>query len=271
MNYKVMKRVFLFLLIAGLTTMGAFGQKKEPRSVSGFTGINASSVFEITVAKGGTESLTIEADNEVMQYVRSEVKNGVLNLYLDNRKKVKNIKTLRASIVMKNLDRVILSGACKLTTNDLFTPDKFKGDCSGASGMDVNLNTGQINLESSGACKIKIKVNTTGNADFNVSGTSKIQGDLKAVNTKLNSSGVSSVDLTGSATDFRIDVSGASKINAENFVVKTATVKSSGSGKITVNVNDDLKINSSGASTVNYKGSPTIELNKNRASNVRKL
>ena len=266
-----MKRVLLFLMIVGLTTTGAFSQKKETRSVSGFTGINASSVFNITVAKGGTESLTIEADNEVMQYVRSEVKNGVLNLYLDNKNKVKNIKTLKASIVMKNLDKVTLSGACKFTANDLFTPDKFKGDCSGASSMDVNLNTGQMNLESSGACKINLKVNSTGNAEFNVSGTSKIQGDLKAVNTKLNSSGVCSVDLTGSATDLKIDASGVSKIYAENFVVKTATVKSSGSGKITVNVTDNLKVNSSGASSVNYKGSPTVELNKNRASNVRKL
>ena len=75
--------------------------------MSGFTGINASSMFDITVSKGSAESLTIEADNDVLQYVRSEVKNGVLNLYVDGNNRVRNIKVLKANIVMKNLDKVI--------------------------------------------------------------------------------------------------------------------------------------------------------------------
>ena len=185
-----MKRVLLFLMIAGLTTMNGFSQKKENRPVSGFTGIDASSVFNITVTKGSTESLSIEADDNVIQYVRSEVRNGVLHLYLDNRNKLNNTKTLRASIVMKNLDKVTLSGACKLTANDLFTPEKFKGDCSGASSMEVNVNTGYLSIETSGACNVGIKANVTGDTNLDLSGASKIQGKLKAANVKFNSSGV---------------------------------------------------------------------------------
>ena len=266
-----MKRVFLFLVISGLATIAASGQKKETRMVLDFTGINASSVFNITVEKGSTESLVIEADDNVMPYVRSEVQNGVLYLYLDNSTGLRNIKTLKASIVMKNLDRVTLSGACRLTTNGFFTPEKFKADCSGASDMALNLNTNQLNLEASGACKIQIEANITGNADWDLSGAAKISGGLKAENVKFNLSGVCFVELSGSANDLEIYVSGASKIMAENFVVKTATIKSSGAGKITVNVTDVLKVNSSGASSVNYKGSPSIELNKNQASKVRKI
>ncbi len=266
-----MKRVLLFLMVVGLTSMIAFGQKKETRPVSGFTGIDASSAFDITVTKGSTESLTIEADDEVMAYVRSEVRNGVLHLYLDNGKKVKNIKTLKAAIVMKNLDKVSLSGACKLTANDLFTPDKFKGDCSGASNMTVNMNTGQLSIGASGASKIQMNVNVTNDAKLDVSGASKIQGELKAATVKFNSSGVSSVDLTGSAESFKIDVSGTSNVKAGDFTVKTATIESSGTSNITVNVADDLKVNSSGASTVNYKGSPTINVSNSGSSKVKKI
>ena len=265
-----MKRVLL-LTIMGLTTLVAFGQKKETRAVPSFTGISASSVFDITVTKGNTESLTIETDDEVMQYVRSEVKNGVLNLYVDDKNRMRNIKTLKANIVMKNLDKVILSGVSKFTSNDLFTPDNFKGECSGVSNMEINLNTGKLNLEASGASVISIKGNITNNIDLDVSGTSKILGDLKATNVKVNSSGVSTVELTGSAADFKIDASGVSKILAEDFVVKTATIESSGSVKITVNVTDVLNVNSSGASSVNYKGSPTIKSNSSFASKIRKI
>ena len=266
-----MKRVTLVLAVACLTTAVMFGQKKETRPVSGFTGIDASSAFEITVAKGNTESLAIEADDAVMPQVRSEVRNGVLYLYLDDAKKVKNIKTLKASVVMKNLDRVTLSGACKFTANDLFTPDRFKGDCSGASSISLHLNTGQLDIDVSGASKIQLKANVTGDARLDVSGASKIQGDLRASNVKLNSSGVCSAELTGSASDIKIDISGTSNIKGENFEVKTATVESSGTSNVSLNVTDVLKVNSSGASNVNYKGSPAIEAKTGGASKIKKI
>ena len=266
-----MKRVSLFLAVAGLTTMLVSGQKKETRQVSGFTGINASSAFDITVTKGNAESLVVEADDEVMPYVRSEVRNGVLHLYLDNDKKVKNIKTMKASVVMKNLDKVSLSGASKLTANDLFTSDSFKGDCSGATHMTVHLNTGKLNIDASGASKIQLKANVSGHANLDVSGASKIQWELKAEKVQLDASGVSLVELNGSATDFKVDVSGTSKVAAGDFKVKTATVESSGTSKITVNVADALKVEASGASSIEYQGSPTIEAKTGGASKVRKI
>ena len=268
-----MKRVAVFLVIAGLTSMFASGQRKETRAVSGFTGIDASSVFNITVSKGNTESLIIEADNEVMQYVRSEVRNGVLRLYLekDAEKKVKNIKTLNASVVMKNLEKVSLSGVSKLTANDLFTPDSFNSDCSGVSNMTINVNTGQLKIDVSGASKIQVNANVTGDVWFDASGTSKLQGKLNANDVTLDSSGASSVDLTGSAKDIKIDTSGTSKIKAEGFTVKTAVVNSSGTSNVTIHVTDALNVNASGVSSVNYKGSPAITFNTSRTSQVKKI
>jgi len=266
-----MKQVWLFLMIAGLTATNAFSQKRETRSVSGFTGIDASSAFNITVTKGNSESLSIEADNDVMPYVRSEVRNGTLHLYLDNGNKVRNIKTMNASIVMKNLDKVVLSGACKFVADDMFTSSKFKVECSGASNVRANVNTGQLNIEASGASKIQITANVTGNVNVDVSGASKIQGELQASCVKLTSSGVCTAELTGSATDFKMDISGTSKVKAEGFTVKTASVRSSGTSSVTVNVTDALKVNSSGAASVNYKGSPTVEVNNSRAAKVRKI
>jgi len=266
-----MKRVLLFLMITGLTTMLAFGQTRETRSVSGFSGINASGVFDITVTKDRKESLSIEGDESVIPYVRSEVHKDVLHLYIDNATKMMTIKALKASVVMKNLDNVTLSGACKLTTEDLFTPEKFKADCSGASKLDVNLNTGQLNIEASGASKIGIQADITGDADLDVSGASKISADMRVSNVRLNSGGVCSIELTGSASTIKIDVSGTSKIKAGDFTVTNATVISSGTSAVTVNATDSLKINSSGAASVNYKGSPVLNLNKTQAVKVTKI
>ncbi len=265
-----MKKVLLSLMFVGLT-LTAFCQKKETRAVSNFTGIDASSVFDITVTKGNAESLTIEADDAVMPYVRSEVKDGVLNLYIDKDGKTEQIKTLKASIVMKNLEKVSLSGACKLSSKDLFTPDNFKSDCSGASSLTLSLKTGQLTAGSSGASKISLNAEAANTTKFNLSGSSKINVELKAADVQFNNSGVSSVELNGSASSIKIGTSGTSKIKAENFMVKSATIESSGSSNITLYVTETLKVNSSGASTIKYKGSPVVDAKNGGASTVKKL
>jgi len=267
-----MKRVLLNLLILGLMPVIAFSQTRENRPVAAFSKIEASSVFDITVEKGSSESLAIEADEEALPYVHSEVQDGVLHLYIDNKAyKIEKINLLKAYIVMKDLDRVTLSGACKFTSEDLFTSNKFECGCSGASSLSVNVNTNQLDIEMSGAGKILIKAEVADEANLNMSGASKVQGELTAGNVFFNSSGICSVELTGSATDLNMDVSGASKIMAENFMVKTATIKSSGVSKVRINVSDSLKVDSSGPSSVSYAGSPTIEVNNSKMARINKI
>ena len=267
-----MKKVLL-LTVAGLMTAVAFGQKKESRSVSDFIGIDASNVFHITVTKGDVASLLIEADDAVMEYVRSEVRNGVLRLYLDSgyERRTRNIKTLRATVVMQALDRVSLSGACTLTSKDLFTSNAFRGVCSGASQLKVNVHADRLSIGASGASKIEVEAQVAGESRLSLSGASKIEANLKTKNVKINSSGVSSIGLTGAAADIKIDISGTSNVKADKFTVQTATVGSSGTSSVTIGVTDTLKVNSSGASSVYYKGSPTLQVSSSGVSKVRSL
>jgi len=267
-----MKRVVVSLMIVGLTTIFTFGQKTEIRTVSNFTGIDASGSFEITVTKGNTEALTIETDNETMlSYVLSEVKNGVLRLYLKSDPNRINIKTLKASVVMRDFANVSLSGVCTLTANDLFNSNSFKGICSGSSNMTVNINTGKMTIEASGTSKIKMKANVTGDTSINVSGASNVQGELKASNMKINAGGTSKTELTGLATNINMDMSGESSFDSKDFTTQTATVKSKDTSRVTINVTEALNVNSSGSSTIFYKGTPTITVNRSGTSKVNKI
>jgi hypothetical protein len=51
---------------------------KESRAVEGFTALQAGSAFEVFLLQGEEESLTIEADQNLMQYIVTEV------LYLEH-------------------------------------------------------------------------------------------------------------------------------------------------------------------------------------------
>ena len=197
-----MKRLLVFLAVVGLTTMFTFGQKKEVRPVSDFTGIEASSLFNITVIKGSTTSLTIETSDEVMARVKSEVRDGVLHLHLvDNPEghKSSEIKKLNAIIVMNNLEKVTLSGITKLTSKDLFTPESFKGDISDISSMIINVNTKQLCINMLGISKVKINAEVLDKAELNSSGISKISGKLIADSVIINSRGANTIKLKGQA------------------------------------------------------------------------
>jgi len=50
----------------------------EDRSVSGFDKVDLQSIGNLTIIEGDSESLTIKADDNVMQYITTEVFNDTL-------------------------------------------------------------------------------------------------------------------------------------------------------------------------------------------------
>jgi hypothetical protein len=241
-----MKKIIALIIITGLTILFTFSQKIEIRSVSHFTRIDAAGIFEITVFKGNTESLTMETNEEFMPYVRGKVINGVLRLYykdtpVELTERIKKI--VKVTVVLKNLNQISLSGISKFITNDTLSSKKFKVDCSGNTIIMMNVNTEQLSIDASGKNKIQITANVIGK-------------------TKVDMSGSSEIDLSGSTKDFIMDISGSSCVKAENFITQTAAVKSSGKGNVALNVTDRLKIISSKQTSINYKKYPTLIVSK---------
>ncbi|MDR0694728.1 MAG: DUF2807 domain-containing protein [Prevotellaceae bacterium] len=264
-----MKKIILLLILSGMA-LAAAGQLTETREVSHFTGISASSVFDITVTKGATESLVITADEDVMPYVRSEVSDGVLKLYID--RDVRNVKILKAAVTIKELDMVRLSGACRLASEEVFTPAKFSGDLSGASSLQLTVKTGQLSLDASGACRATLDATVENTVVFDFSGATKIQGNLTVDNLTVDMSGASRLELTGTANGASFDISGTTRIQAENFLLKDASVKSSGASRVDLHVTKSLRVHSSGASAVRYKGSPsTFDVKTSGVAGLKKI
>ena len=300
-----MKRVLFIFAILGLTTMVAFGQtSRENRTVTAFTGINASGIINITVQRGNTHSLVIEADNTVMPYVRSAVRDGVLHLYLDreferrfrnnngdvadnitinvNRNQIirngnaisgndNTINPVNATVVMPNLECVTLAGVNTLIAEDLFTPDRFRFNGSGVSNLTINLNTNQLEIESRGVSNIEINANVREMARFNSPGVSNISGNLVTERVTFDIGGVGNITLSGSATNARINAGGVPQLDLIDFPIQRADVNAGGVGSVTVNATESLSINAHGLATIRYTGTATVQKNVGRMSSVSRL
>ena len=90
MNTRYLKMAFgmnLILLLASacsfIPTRGSGDLVTETRQVSGFEAVEFSGAGEVEIIQDGTESISIETDDDVMPHVLTEVEDGTLIVRLD--------------------------------------------------------------------------------------------------------------------------------------------------------------------------------------------
>ncbi|MBC5994170.1 head GIN domain-containing protein [Pontibacter cellulosilyticus] len=181
----------------------------QDRNVSGFTGIDVSGGFYVEITQGSNESLKLEADENLLSNIKTEVRNGVLHIYND--KSLSNSKGMKAYITVKELNKVDISGGVKVVGNSTFKTNTMKLDMSGGSKVVLAIEAKELRADMSGASKVELK----GKADnlvMEMSGASSVDAaDFQAKDVKIGASGASKVKVHADKT-LHIDASGASSV-----------------------------------------------------------
>ena len=179
----------IFSFSFGSRVKGSGVTATDARNATGFTGVDVGGVFQVEITAGKDYAVEVEADDNLLQYIKTEVDGDVLRVTTTERLKSHNAILVRVS-----------------------APDIDHVDASGASKVSLTgVNNSELTLDTSGASKVSL-TGETGALKINVSGASKIDADtLKAENANVDASGASkvSVFVTGRLTS---EASGASKI-----------------------------------------------------------
>jgi len=193
----------------------------ETRDVSGFHSIDISYPAQVLVKQGSKESLEIEAEDNLLPGLKTQVKDGVLEIFYkrENGKHVNPTKTVKITIVVKDLTSVDFTSAGDLTIEDLKT-----------DALDVSL---------SGAGNLKLD---------------KIL--VKALDISL--SGAGSMSASGTADDLSLNISGFGDFKGTDLHSKDAQVDISGAGSATTWVDNNLDAQISGAGSISYYGSASV-------------
>lgn len=204
--------------------------KTETRAIESFDKINFKDFDTLILIQGDRESLTIEADEELMDDLISEVRGGTLYLGLDEDwftrlgKLVSSLFTssdykVTYTLTFVSLEKISVSGKCDLKC-DSIQAETLKTSVSGYG----NLNFGQIEAD-------EFKVNISGRGEFKGHGT------------------VSKLD---------VNISGSGDFQASDLSSQSAKVTISGQGNATLRVEENLDITISGVGQVNYYGRPKL-------------
>ena len=243
------------VLFSGCTTTAPGDVITEEKDFADFTHVDVGSAFEVEITRSDTFSVIISADESLFDLVEVSKVGETLKIYLNPRHIFTDFtlgaKTLRAEITMPALYGLELSGASKGTVNGFKSPEDFSLVVSGASSLET----------------VDIAV---GDAEFQVSGASRVSGNMTANNAEFEVSGASSIELSGSADDIILEISGASRVDLADFSLNNADVKLSGASEATVNVKGKLDCALSGASRLYFYGNPTMgDTNVSGASTIK--
>jgi len=203
--------------------LGSGNVISEDRDVSGFSKVSVSGSGNLYIEQGDEESLTIEAEDNILPFITTEVSGNTLKIGfktgINITTNITPTKNIEFYLRVKDLDSISASGSGSI-------------NCSG-------LSTDNLSIKTSGSRKVDMS-------------------NLKATSIDINSSGSVNITLTGTTDNQNIKTSGASKYFAEELKSKSCIIDASGSSEIIVNVSDDLNVTISGSTKVTYVGSPTI-------------
>jgi len=228
-NFKVFGLLIIGLLITACGSNTILGSREvikgsgnvitESREVSGFDGVSHTGIGRVIITQGDTESLTIKVDDNLMEYITSEVRNGTLELGFKENIRFDTSTSVLFQVSAKDLNAIDSVG-------------------TGSIEMEI-LNTDQIEISTSGTGSIIID-------------------QLTATDLVADAEGTGEIKLAGAVETQQITQVGTGDYNASDLESQTANVVVTGTGSVVIWVLDALDVEITGISKVSYYGSPTV-------------
>lgn len=231
-----MRYLILFMFLVGIFVLGSrscgefsffgFGGvrgegplRTETRDVRDFHAVDVGLPGAVEVSVADHFSVEIQAQENLVPFLKTEVKDGELQLYFD--RSVSDAKDLKVRITAPAYDALALSGSA---TMRVLTP--LQGD------------------------KLDLSIGGSGSIDLP-------QADVH--NLKCSIAGSGDIRVSGKAQAVEYSIAGSGDITAKALQADTGKAAISGSGTVTCNVTQTLKAEIAGSGDIYYTGSPSVD------------
>jgi len=191
------------------------------RTVGDYDAIAVAGWFDVDLVSGNEGELTLNGEENLLEYIKTEVKDGKLVVKIEKGVNLKSSNWnsgINVTIPVESVNMVSLSGS---------------GDVVGKTVLKAN------------------------NFETKISGSGDITLEIEANDVQASLSGSGDINLSGKAAYFEVSVSGSGDIKAYNLEAEHVEAQVSGSADIKVTANQMLKARVSGSGDITYRGNPT--------------
>ena len=212
--------VFSCRFIGGKRVKGNGNVETEQRTVSTFDGVVSHGSFDITVVTGDAHSVKIEADENLLQYIDTDVEGGNLTI------------TTRRGYNLRP------RGELKVTV----TAPHFN----------------ELSSHGSGNIKGGNPIRGTEKTKLHLSGSGNINVDLEAPAVDAEIAGSGNISVSGNTKQFTSKIYGSGDIQAANMNTEEGKVEIAGSGNVEISASQKLDVNIMGSGGVKYRGDAQV-------------
>ena len=204
-----MKNLRLLILAISILSISActqgqfwktvYGNNKvvtKERNTEHFTGIQVSSGIDVYLKQGDNEAISVEADENLHEYILTEVRNGVLHVYTEAN--IRKAERKRVHVTIKEVTSISTSSAGDVIGETPVKCDRLEVSASSAGDIKLEVYAKEIKASLNSAGDITL----TGETDLLEAHLSSA-GDLNAYELKAREADIS----TSSAGDADINVS----------------------------------------------------------------
>lgn len=220
-------RILLLLLIiisavltACQTVSGSGNVISEEREVASFSGISLDSFGDLILTQAEEQSVLIEAEDNVLPYITTQVRNGVLEIGTQDNVSIHTNKSARYIISTPNIEDLIITGSGTISA------ESINGD--------------NLSLEIDGSGEIFLGAVDANQVNSHIAGS----GDIK---------------IEGTTTTQKITIDGSGNYKAFNLTAEATVVNITGSGEVEVWTTELLSVEIDGSGDVRYQGRPKID------------
>jgi hypothetical protein len=201
--------IFSFGSFSGFGGVRGSGiSKTETRNVTGFNKIDASGAINLEIAVQKDFNVTVEADDNLLANIKTEVSGGILKIYTEDRISIKTRINVRIS--MPAIEGLEISGVSRADVTNVKS-DSLELRASGASKVRIDGEVRTLEADASGASAIDAEGLRAENADVDASGASK--ATVNATNDlQVDASGASKITYVGEPKNLKQNSSGASSV-----------------------------------------------------------
>jgi len=211
---------FNFGEVTGEQVTGSGDLITETRPVSGFDRVEMSIPGNLEIEQGGTESLTVTGDDNLLPLLVTSVSGDKLTIRYKSNINARPSQPIQITLTVKDLEGLEMSSPGRATTGPIQTDDFRLGLSS----------SGDIVIEELQADKLTARLSSSGDII--------IQG--------------------GTANELDLTVSSSGSFQAKDLEVQKAEIEVTSSGDVTVWVVDDLDVQITSSGDVYYYGSPSV-------------
>jgi hypothetical protein len=192
--------------------------KTEDRSISIFTAVRSEGSFEVFILKDTVQSVTVEAEENLLPYIETDVHGEVLVIKTRDHRNIDNNYPIKIFVRTPTIEGIELSGSGNINCDSIIS-----------NYLEIQL-SGSGNISATASCN-KIKAYISGSGEMT---------------------------LSGAANETDLDIKGSGDIHSYGLQQDSCFADISGSGDIFVYVNKFLDVRISGSGKVHYQGNPVI-------------